>query len=134
MPNESSSLSTNTTNGLYPIRDKLLYKKSPKGTVLFIAPEYEILKYSYEFAYNVPTKDLIECYAIVQKFCGQSISADFYIDYSTLPDGKVSLLKLVSEFIYATKLGMKTQYYLNSKVGVLNDQPDDDVDCAGCKL
>lgn len=132
MPNESSSLSTNTTNGLYPIRESMMFKKSSKGSVLFIAPEYDVLKYWYELAYDVPTKDLIDCYAIVQKFCGQGISADFYLDYNKLPNGKVPIRQQFVEFMYATKMGLKSYYYLNSKVGV--QDLANDISCVGCSI
>lgn len=139
MPNESSSLATNTTNGLYPIREPVLSKKSPQGTVLFLAPEYEKYQEFYERAWDIPTKDLIEIYAITQKFTGQAISSDFYLDYSKLPGGKISQKDSLSNLIYATKLGMKTHYYLNSRVGAgdsLTDQlsADDGADCDSCKL
>ena len=125
MPNESSSLATNTTNGLYPIRDHILFKKSPQGSVLFIAPDYDELKEFYTPAWKVATKDLIDLYALVQKFTGQGISADFYLDYDAMPDGKISVKEQLGYMIYATKVGMKTWYYLNSKVGAgqsLTDQ------------
>ena len=117
MPNESSSLATNTTNGLYPIRDHILFKKSPQGSVLFIAPDYDDLKDYYTPAWKVATKDLIDLYALIQKFAGQGISADFYLDYDAMPDGKISIKEQLGYMIYATKVGMKTWYYLNSKVG-----------------
>lgn len=117
MPNESSSLATNTTNGLYPIRDHILFKKSPQGSVLFIAPDYDELKDYYTPAWEVATKDLIDLYALIQKFAGQGISADFYLDYDKMPDGKISMKDQLGHMIYATKVGMKTWYYLNSKVG-----------------
>lgn len=117
MPNESSSLATNTTNGLYPVRDHVIFKKSPQGTVLFIVPEYDELKDYYTSAWNVDTNDLIDIYAVIQKFTGQAISADLYIDYTQLPDGKISLKAQLGYMLRATKMGMKTWYYLNSKVG-----------------
>lgn len=125
MPNESSSLATNTTNGLYPIRDHILFKKSPQGSVLFIAPDYDELKEFYTPAWKVATKDLIDIYSLIQKFTGQGISSDFYLDYDTMPDGKISIKDQLGYIIYATKVGMKTWYYLNSKVGAgqsLTDQ------------
>lgn len=153
MPNESSSLATNTTNGLYPIRDHILFKKSPQGSVLFISPDYEDLKEFYTPAWDVDTLDLIDVYSIVQKFTGQAISADFYLDYEKLPDGKMSLRDQLSYLIYSTKMGLKTWYYLNSKVGagksltdslkekkekprVEEDTPTTDQDsyCEGCSL
>lgn len=117
MPNESSSLATNTTNGLYPVRDHVIFKKSPQGSVLFIVPEYEELKEYYTSAWDIDTNDLIDIYAIIQKFAGQAISADLYIDYTQLPDGKISMKQQLGYLIRATKMGMKTWYYLNSKVG-----------------
>lgn len=117
MPNESSSLATNTTNGLYPVRDHVIFKKSPQGSVLFIVPEYEELKDYYTSAWDINTNDLIDIYAVIQKFAGQAISADLYIDYTQLKDGKISMKDQIGYLIRATKMGMKTWYYLNSKVG-----------------
>lgn len=125
MPNESSSLATNTTNGVYPIRDHILFKKSPQGSVLFIVPDYERLKAFYTPAWDTDTKDMIDIYSLLQKFAGQTISADFYLNYDSLPDGKMSLKDQLGYLLYATKMGMKSWYYLNSKVGAglsLTDQ------------
>lgn len=117
MPNESSSLATNTTNGLYPVREFIMFKKSPQGSVLFIAPDSETIGDLYQSAWDTPMRDMIECYAIFQKFTGQAISADFYIDYSK-NGRKVSFTEFMLDLYYAHELGMKTQYYFNSKVGV----------------
>lgn len=117
MPNESSSLATNTTNGIYPVRDHVIFKKSPQGQVLFIVPDYEKLKDYYTFAWDTPTNDLIDIYALFQKFTGQAISADLYLDYTKQKDGKISMKEQLGYLIKATKVGMKTWYYLNSKVG-----------------
>lgn len=117
MPNESSSLATNTTNGLYPVRDKIMFKKSPQGSVLFLVPDYDLLSDVYQSAWDVPMKDMIECYAIFQKFTGQAISADFYLDYTKL-GRKISFTEMLKDMHYAHTLGMKTEYYLNSRVGV----------------
>ncbi len=117
MPNESSSLATNTTNGIYPVRDHVIFKKSPQGQVLFIVPDYEKLKDYYTSAWDTPTNDLIDIYALFQKFTGQTISADLYLDYTKQKDGKISMKEQLGYLIKATKVGMKTWYYLNSKVG-----------------
>lgn len=117
MPNESSSLATNTTNGIYPVRDHVIFKKSPQGQVLFIVPDYEELKDYYTSAWDTPTNDMIDIYALFQKFTGQAISADLYLDYTKQKDGKISMKEQLGYLIKATKVGMKTWYYLNSKVG-----------------
>lgn len=150
MPNESSSLASNTTNGLYPVRDTVIYKSSEKGNVLFIAPELGELEEYYTSAFEVDTKDLIDIYALVQKFTDQAISADTYINISNLEGGRVSLRSLLKEMLYATKMGMKTLYYFNTRTAEKNTttdlinseisqvEPDEDYDdeagCESCKL
>lgn len=110
MPVESSSLFSGSTNGLYPVRETKLFKKSPKGTVYFEAPCAD--KYEYQNAYDIHPKDLAIVYAIFQKFCGQSISADFYQDLS---GGKeASMADFYELDFFCHKLGIKTYYYLNT--------------------
>lgn len=110
MPVESSSLFSGSTNGLYPVRETKLFKKSPKGTVYFEAPGAD--KYDYQNAYDIHPKDLAIVYAIFQKFCGQSISADFYQDLS---GGKeASMADFYELDFFCHKLGIKTYYYLNT--------------------
>lgn len=110
MPVESSSLFSGSTNGLYLVRETKLFKKSPKGTVYFEAPGAD--KYDYQNAYDIHPKDLAIVYAIFQKFCGQSISADFYQDLS---GGKeASMADFYELDFFCHKLGIKTYYYLNT--------------------
>ena len=110
MPVESSSLFSGSTNGLYLVRETKLFKKSPKGTVYFEAPGAD--QYEYQNAYDIPPKDLAIVYAIFQKFCGQSISADFYQDLS---GGKeASMADFYELDFFCHKLGIKTYYYLNT--------------------
>ena len=118
MPCESSSVGSGTTNGLYPIRAFKVVKTSGTNKNLFIAPDLENLKYSYELAWDVPTKDMMDVYAIVQKFTGQAISADLYIKYAKDVERKVSVKDMLTQFLYMTKIGMKTRYYINSSTGV----------------
>ena len=47
MPSESSSVVSNATNGIEPPRDYLSVKKSKKGTLKQIVPQYSHLKNSY---------------------------------------------------------------------------------------
>lgn len=140
MPNESSSLATYTTNGLYPIRDIKVAKKSPQGVIPFIAPEYEKFKEFYELAWDIDTKDMIEVYALIQKFTGQAISSDFYHDYTKPGKDKISIKEYMMNLILATNLGLKTHYYLNSKTeessltSDLTSQEAPEDECDACKL
>lgn len=142
-PCESSSLASQTTNCLYPIREKYVTKKSGTTKVIFGAPDVETLGDAYESAWDVPTKDLIDMYAIFQKFHGQGISSDLYTDFSKFDGEKVPSTKLFNDFYYSTKMGLKAWYYQNSKGGIKSkvETPvegtlivEDEEDCEGCKL
>jgi ribonucleoside-diphosphate reductase alpha chain len=132
MPCESSSVMGNGTNGLYPIRHKVVYKDSKSGLVQFFAPDVDTLE--YENAYDVGPYTLINSYSIFQKFNDQGISADTYEDLSK-GNGKVSTTELIKKILYANKMGMKTWYYNNTKTGRGEDKTvlvDDG--CSSCKL
>lgn len=136
MPCESSSVGSGTTNGPYPIRAFKVVKTSGTNKNLFIAPAMEDLKQDYELAWDIPTKDMIDVYSIIQKFTGQAISADLYIKYAKNEERKVSVKDLLTEFLYMTKMGMKTRYYVNSSTGVDVDMMDNKeaATCDSCSL
>lgn len=130
MPNESSSVATGGTNSIYPIRAIKVIKTSGTNKNLFIAPESDVLY--YESAWDISTKDMIDVYAIVQKFTGQAISADLYIKYGTnTGDRNIGVRELLTNFLYLTKMGLKTRYYVNSSTAV-----EDQKGCnsGGCTL
>ena len=131
MPVESSSQITNSTNGLYPVRELVIVKRSGSNTNIFFAPEYDnpMVRYFYESAYDVPPKDLLECYALVQKHTGQGISADTYIDLSS-SDAKMSMKEQIELMIYATQLGLKSLYYMNTRT----DSDTTEESCESCKM
>ena len=146
-PAESSSQASETTNSLYPIREFYTVKRSGSTVNTFAAPdiEKEEVKNSYELAYNVPTKDIIDCYAIFQKFHGQGISCDLYTNYSKYEGEKVPLTIMMKDYFYATKMGLKSLYYQNSKGGIKEDETkvivaatsileDEEDDCESCRM
>lgn len=123
MPNESSSVATGGTNSIYPVRALKIIKTSGTNKTLFIAPRAEEMPYDYQLAWDIPTKDMYEVYAIVQKFTGQAISADEYIKYdSNVGDKSISAKELLTNFLYFTKLGLKTRYYINSSTSLVTDE------------
>lgn len=135
MPCESSSLAGGHTNGLYPIRAYKVVKTSGTNKNLFIAPELDTLKDRYELAWDIPTIDMIDCYALVQCFTGQAISADLYIKYGS-GERKLSAKTLLQEWLYRVKVGMKTRYYINSATGVDHDSTGEEEGpaCDSCSL
>jgi len=131
MPCESSSGGSATTNGLYPIRDMKVVKKSGNNVNIFLAPDHDdpLVSSFYDIAWDVSTKDLIEFYAIVQKFTCQGISADFYIDFTK--KDKVSLKEYLQYLEYSHRLGLKSWYYTNSKT--ITEVKDTEV-CESCSV
>jgi ribonucleoside-diphosphate reductase alpha chain len=113
MPSESSSKASGTTNGLYPVRDISMLKSDNNIIINWCAPDGEKLAKKYEIVWDIPTKDLIDCYAIVQKFTDQGISADLY--RKLIGDEVIGSKEMLTDYFYMTKMGMKTRYYVNSK-------------------
>lgn len=136
MPGESSSQNLNATNGLYPIRKGNVVKTDGGKTNIFIAPEWEKLQYEYEIAWDIDVRDLVDVYGIIQKFTDQAISADFYHDFTRPGQEVLTHKKLLGDFSYKAKRGLKTQYYTNSKTNDSDDGGSNDVGCASgaCSL
>lgn len=112
MPGEASSKAIGSPNNMYPIRD-LEMNKSDNGIVIrWAAPYGDDPGYMYEMAWDIPTKDMIDCYAIFQKFTDQGISADLY--RKVVKDEVVPSKELIGDYLYMVKMGMKTRYYFNS--------------------
>lgn len=135
MPVESSSIAGNTTNGLYPIRDYVVIKTSGTNKTVFIAPDLEDVKDAYQLAWDIPTKDMTEMYAIFQKFCGQGISADFYRKFDVDKPRRISAKELMQDWFYRIKCGLKSKYYSNSAAGhKLSEVADVGCGSGGCTL
>ncbi|URC15271.1 ribonucleoside reductase alpha subunit [Paraglaciecola Antarctic GD virus 1] len=115
MPCESSSVMTNGTNGLYPIRNDFVYKDSKGGDIQFFAPNST--HFDYEEVWDLTFKDMVNFYAICQKWCDQAISADTFVDFSKYPNKQVPKSERTGNYLYWNKMGIKTMYYQNPKTG-----------------
>lgn len=133
MPTESSANAAGTTNGTYPVRDLTLIKTDNHRVNYWAAPEGDTLGDAYELAWDVPTKDMIDCYAIGQKFTDQAISADLY--RRIIGDDVVTSSEMLKDYFYMVKMGLKTRYYVNSKTSEGTELNAADLeDCEACKL
>lgn len=112
MPGESSSKGSGTSNSLYPVRDLTLMKTDNGIITQWAAPDGERLAKDYELAWNIPTKDLIDMYAIFQKFTDQGISADTFRRVQGTE--KIGTKEMITDYLYMTKMGFKSRYYQNS--------------------
>lgn len=127
MPCESSSVATNSTNGIDPVRTLVVQKRSKQRSLTQLAPEIEKCGKYYELQYGMPdNKGYLSIMAVMQKFIDQSISTNTYYDYERYPNEEIPLSEIVGDILFGYRYGIKTFYYSNTP-----DEGDGDDGCAG---
>ena len=115
MPSESSSVVSNATNGIEPPRGYLSIKKSKKGPLKQIVPQYQTLKNNYTLLWDMPNNTgYINIVAVMQKFFDQAISANWSYNPENYPDNEVPVSVMANDFLTTYKYGHKTAYYQNT--------------------
>lgn len=123
MPSETSSQISNATNGIEPPRGYISIKASKDGILRQVVPELIKLKSSYELLWKIPdNRGYLQLVGIMQKFVDQSISTNTNYDPSRFPECKVPMKQLLSDLLYAYRLGIKTLYYHNTRDGAQDVQ------------
>ena len=150
MPSESSSVVSNATNGIEPPRGYLSVKKSKKGPLKQIVPQYSTLKNNYTLLWDMPNNNgYINVVAVIQKFFDQAISGNWSYNPENYPDNEVPVSVMATDLLTTYKYGWKTSYYqntydhktdeikeetpsLNSLIQDLLESGEDD--CESCKI
>ncbi len=150
MPSESSSVVSNATNGIEPPRGYLSVKKSKKGPLKQIVPQYQSLKNNYTLLWDMPDNNgYINVVAVMQKFFDQAISGNWSYNPEHYENNEVPVSVMAKDFLTTYKYGWKTSYYQNtydhktdevkdekpslkSLVQELLDSGEDD--CESCKI
>jgi len=115
MPSESSSVVSNATNGIEPPRGYLSVKKSKKGPLKQIVPQYQSLKAHYTLLWDMPSNEgYINVVAVMQKFFDQGISGNWSYNPTHFPDNEVPMSKMINDLLTTYKMGWKTSYYQNT--------------------
>tara|TARA_B100001113_G_scaffold184177_1_gene150976 strand:- start:171 stop:1241 length:1071 start_codon:yes stop_codon:yes gene_type:complete len=115
MPSESSSVVSNATNGIEPPRDYLSVKKSKKGPLKQIVPEYAKLKNFYTLLWDMKGNEgYINIVAVMQKYFDQAISGNWSYNPENYTDGQVPVSTMAQDLLTTYKLGWKTSYYQNT--------------------
>jgi len=123
MPSESSSVVSNATNGIEPPRDYLSVKKSKKGPLKQIVPQFNTLKNNYTLLWEMPNNEgYINIVSVIQKFFDQAISGNWSYNPEHYPDNEVPVSVMAKDFLTTYKYGWKTSYYQNT-----NDLKTDEV-------
>ena len=115
MPSESSSVVSNATNGIEPPRGYLSVKKSKKGPLKQIVPQYHSLKSHYTLLWDMPSNEgYINVVAVMQKFFDQAISGNWSYNPTHYPDNEVPMSVMMQDLLNTYKYGWKTSYYQNT--------------------
>ena len=115
MPSESSSVVSNATNGIEPPRDYLSIKKSKKGPLKQIVPQYGTLKNNYTLLWDMPSnRGYIHIVAVMQKFFDQAISGNWSYNPENYENNEVPTSVMANDFLTTYKYGWKTSYYQNT--------------------
>ena len=115
MPSESSSVVSNATNGIEPPRGYLSIKKSKKGPLKQIVPQYQTLKNNYTLLWDMPSNEgYIKIVAVMQKFFDQAISGNWSYNPENYPDNEVPMQIMAQDLLTTYKYGWKTSYYQNT--------------------
>jgi len=155
MPSESSSVVSNETNGIEPPRDYLSVKKSKKGPLKQVVPNYNQLKNFYTLLWDMKSNDgYINIVAVMQKYFDQAISGNWSYNPENYESKQTPLSEMVKDLLNTYKYGWKTSYYQNTYDGKsdvdepkhpldydtpINEQPvkatpEDNEDCESCKI
>ena len=115
MPSESSSVVSNATNGIEPPRDYLSIKKSKKGPLKQVVPDYKRLKNSYTLLWDMKSNEgYINIVSVMQKYFDQAISGNWSYNPEHFEDGQVPISVMAQDLLTTYKLGWKTSYYQNT--------------------
>lgn len=148
MPVESSSLISNSTNGIEPPRAIVSYKQSKDGVVAQVVPEPRKLKNKYDLLWNQKTPHgYLKIVAVMQKWIDQAMSVNTTYNPALYPDGEVPMSDALKDLVMCYRLGIPDLYYANFYDGAGNEaedapKPKDDggpsltaePECEACKL
>jgi ribonucleoside-diphosphate reductase alpha chain len=115
MPSESSSVVSNATNGIEPPRGYLSVKKSKKGPLKQIVPQYGQLKNFYTLLWDMKGNEgYINIVAVMQKFFDQAISGNWSYNPLQYENNEVPMSVMMKDMLTTYKMGWKTSYYQNT--------------------
>ena len=115
MPSESSSVVSNATNGIEPPRAFLSVKKSKKGVLKQIVPQYSSLKSNYTLLWDMESnRGYINVVAVMQKFFDQAISGNWSYNPTKFPDNEIPISLWAQDLLTCYRYGWKTAYYQNT--------------------
>lgn len=116
-PTASSSLVSNSTQGIDPIQSVTDTFESAAYTVRSLVPDYEKESF-YMKAWDMPNNDsseYIKLMAVVQKFIDQGMSVNQWYDLTKIEGKVLDSNRVKRDILTAYKYGLKSLYYIRSK-------------------
>ena len=135
MPVETSSIVSNTTNGIEPIRALVVEKNNTNSRAKSIAPEASLLKDKYSMVFDMKSpKGYLAVMGVIQKFIDQSISSNTTYNQFLYENHNIPMSTILNDIIFASNIGIKTLYYSNTKQ--INDvnRGVHEIECSSCKI
>ena len=97
-------------------------KKSKKGTLKQIVPQYSILKNAYTLLWDMQSNEgYINVVAVMQKFFDQAISGNWSYNPENYENNEVPVSVMAKDLLNTYKYGWKTSYYQNTMDGKTED-------------
>jgi len=116
-PTASSSLVSNSTQGIDPIQTVTDTFESANFTVKSLIPDFEKEAY-YMKAWDMPgntSAEYLKLMAVLQKFIDQGMSVNQWYDLTKLPNKILDSNRVKRDIITAYKYGLKSLYYIRTK-------------------
>ena len=102
-------------------------KKSKKGTLKQVVPQYQQLKNFYTLLWDMPDNlGYIKVVAVMQKFFDQGISGNWSYNPENYENGEVPVSVMATDLLNTYKYGWKTSYYHNTMDGKEEDVVKDE--------
>lgn len=122
----NSSIVSNATSSIEPPRGLISSKKSKKGPIKQVVPQYTSLKNRYTLLWELKSNEpYFNIVAMFQKFFDHSISADWSYNPEHYPNNEVPTSVLVNDALSAYSKGQKTAYYSNIYDGRKDGEDDE---------
>lgn len=133
-PAETSAGPSNQTTSLEPIRNLLTIKDKSGVNYKQFAPDCIRLADKYDFAYDRDINaDFMKHVAVTQKWIDKSISANTFYN-PEWNNGKVLASSIISDLFLAKYYGVKTRYYMNTKLPDEVDATQSGCTSGGCSV
>ena len=132
MPVESSSMVTNSTNGLEAPRELVTIKTNKSGaSTVMVVPEGKKLASKYTLAWDIVDNSCInKIVSVVQKYLDHAISVNHYYNPTLFEGNQIPAKVIIKDIVEFYKLGGKNLYYANTLDAIEIEVED----CESCKL